>query len=262
MNANSDNGDPRDPLDLDARVCLVTGATAGRGIGRAIAEALGRHGGTVIGTATTAAGAAAITDALAAAGIDGAGLQLDVTSADSIAGLFDAVGAQFGPPTVLVNNAAITRDNLLLRMKESEWDAVADANLKSAYRLCRAALRGMTRAKFGRIINIASVVAVTGNPGQANYAAAKAGLIGFSKSLAREVASRNITVNCVAPGFIDTDMTAALGDGQRAALHAQIPMARFGDPADVAAAALFLASDMAAYITGATLHVNGGMAMV
>lgn len=261
MNANSDGGDPLNPLDLGGRVCLVTGATAPAGIGRAIAMALGRHRGTVIGTATTDTGAAGITDALAAAGIQGAGLPLDVTSADSVAQLMDTVGERFGAPAVLINNAAITRDNLLLRMKDAEWDAVAEANLKSAYRLCRAALRGMTRAKFGRIINITSVVAVTGNPGQTNYAAAKAGLIGFSKSLAREVASRNITVNCVAPGFIDTDMTAALSDAQRAALRAQIPMARFGAPADVAAAALFLASDMARYITGATVHVNGGMAM-
>jgi len=272
MNANSDsvnnagaagNGDNAatvdNPLDLTGRVCLVTGAS--RGIGRAIAEALGCHAATVVGTATTDAGAAQIGEALDAAGIRGAGMALDVTCADSVGRVFDAVGGQFGAPAVLVNNAAITRDNLLLRMKESEWDEVADANLKSVYRMCKAALRGMTRAKYGRIINITSVVAVTGNPGQTNYAAAKAGLIAFSKSLAREVASRHITVNCVAPGFIDTDMTRALDDSQRAALRAQIPMARFGAPADVAAAALFLASPMGDYITGSTVHVNGGMVM-
>ncbi|MDD9884537.1 MAG: 3-oxoacyl-ACP reductase FabG [Gammaproteobacteria bacterium] len=257
MNANSNL--PDNLLALDGRVCLVTGAS--RGIGRAIALALGEHGGVVVGTATTASGAARIGAALDAAGIRGAGMALDVTRADSVGQLMDALGESFGAPAVLVNNAAITRDNLLLRMKESEWDEVADANLKSVYRMCRAALRGMTRAKFGRIINITSVVAATGNPGQANYAAAKAGLIAFSKSLAREVASRNITVNCVAPGFIDTDMTRALSDEQRAALRAQIPLARFGAPADVAAAALFLAAPAANYITGATLHVNGGMLM-
>jgi len=257
MNANSNL--PDNLLALDGRVCLVTGAS--RGIGRAIALALGEHGGVVVGTATTESGAARIGAALDAAGIRGAGMTLDVTRADSVSQLMDALGESFGAPAVLVNNAAITRDNLLLRMKESEWDEVADANLKSVYRMCRAALRGMTRAKFGRIINITSVVAATGNPGQANYAAAKAGLIAFSKSLAREVASRNITVNCVAPGFIDTDMTRALSDEQRAALRAQIPLARFGAPADVAAAALFLAAPAANYITGATLHVNGGMLM-
>ena len=257
MNANANL--PDNLLALDGRVCLVTGAS--RGIGRAIALALGEHGGVVVGTATTESGAARIGAALDAAGIRGAGMTLDVTRADSVGQLMDALGESFGAPAVLVNNAAITRDNLLLRMKESEWDEVADANLKSVYRMCRAALRGMTRAKFGRIINITSVVAATGNPGQANYAAAKAGLIAFSKSLAREVASRNITVNCVAPGFIDTDMTRALSDEQRAALRAQIPLARFGAPADVAAAALFLAAPAANYITGATLHVNGGMLM-
>lgn len=257
MNANSNL--PDNLLALDGRVCLVTGAS--RGIGRAIALALGEHGGVVVGTATTESGAARIGAALDAAGIRGAGMTLDVTRADSVGQLMDALGESFGAPAVLVNNAAITRDNLLLRMKESEWDEVADTNLKSVYRMCRAALRGMTRAKFGRIINITSVVAATGNPGQANYAAAKAGLIAFSKSLAREVASRNITVNCVAPGFIDTDMTRALSDEQRAALRAQIPLARFGAPADVAAAALFLAAPAANYITGATLHVNGGMLM-
>jgi len=267
MNANSDisggdSGRGGDPLDLAGRVCLVTGATAPGGIGRAIAEALGKHSGTVICTATTTTGAAGIDDALKSAGIPGAGLPLDVTCADSVAQLMATVSERFGAPAVLVNNAAITRDNLLLRMKESEWDEVADANLKSVYRMCRAALRGMTRAKFGRIINLTSVVAATGNPGQTNYAAAKAGLIGFSKSLAREVASRNITVNCLAPGFIDTDMTRQLTDEQRAALSAQIPLGRFGAPADIASAALFLASDMSAYITGATLHINGGMAMV
>ncbi len=243
----------------EAQICLVTGAT--RGIGRAIALALGGAGGTIAGTATTAAGAQSITDYLAAAGIPGAGWVLDVTCGESVAGMLAALTQTVGAPSTLVNNAGITRDNLLLRMPESAWDEVLDANLKSAYRMCKACLRPMTKARYGRIVNITSVVGAAGNAGQANYAAAKAGLLGFSKSLAQEVASRNITVNAIAPGFIDTDMTAALGDAQRAALRARIPMARLGTPQDVAAAVVFLASPMANYLTGATLHVNGGMLM-
>ena len=240
------------------RICLVTGAS--RGIGKAIALALGKNGATVVGTATTEVGAERISEYLRAAEIHGAGRVLDVTDAGT--GQFlGEVGESFGAPAVLVNNAGITRDNLLLRMKEDEWDEIIDTNLKSAYRLCKASLRGMTKARYGRIINVASVVAATGNAGQSNYAAAKAGMIGFSKSLAREVATRNITVNVVAPGFIDTDMTAALTDEQRAALRTQIPLDRLGTPEDVAAAVVFLASAMADYITGATIHVNGGMFM-
>ena len=246
-------------LDLDGRICLVTGAT--RGIGKAIALALGAHGGIVAATATTAAGAERIQTFLDEAGIRGAGLVLDVTDDASVSALLDTVNDTFGPPAVLVNNAGITRDNLLLRMKEAEWDDIMAVHLKAAYRLCKACLRGMTRARDGRIINIASVVAASGNPGQSNYAAAKAGLIGFSRSLAHEVGSRNITVNAIAPGFIDTDMTAALTDEQRAALRAQIPLGRLGAPEDVAAAVVFLASASGGYITGATLHVNGGMFM-
>ncbi|MDA8014777.1 MAG: 3-oxoacyl-ACP reductase FabG [Gammaproteobacteria bacterium] len=242
---------------LENEICLVTGAS--RGIGRAIAIALGECGATVAGTATTERGAAAIGEALKTAGIRGGGHVLDVTDDDSVAKLFKSLEEGAGAPTTLVNNAGITRDNLLLRMKENEWDEVLDADLKSAYRLCKAALRAMTRARHGRIINIASVVAASGNAGQANYAAAKAGLVGFSKSLAQEVASRNITVNTIAPGFIETDMTAALGEAQRAALLGKIPLARLGTPEDIAAAAVFLAG--AGYITGATLHVNGGMWM-
>jgi len=243
------------------RVCLVTGATAAAGIGRAVALALGEHGATVVGTSTTENGASRINEYLEAAGIRGGGRVLDATSDASVSRLIDEVSEAFGAPAVLVNNAGITRDNLLMRMQEADWDEVADTNLKSAYRLCKACLRGMIRARYGRIINITSVVAATGNPGQANYAAAKAGLIGFSKSLACEVASRNITVNSVAPGFIDTDMTGALGDQQRAALCRRIPLARFGTADQVAAAVLFLASRMGDYITGSTLHVNGGLFM-
>ncbi len=244
---------------LSGQLCLVTGAS--RGIGKAIAEALGAHGATVVGTATSADGADAISAYLQSAEIEGAGMVLDVTDDASVGRLLGALTDAFGAPSVLVNNAGVTRDNLLLRMKEAEWDCIMDTNLKSVYRLCKACLRGMTRARHGRIINIASVVAATGNIGQTNYAAAKAGLLGFSKSLALEVASRNITVNVVAPGFIDTDMTAALDDTQRAALRARIPLARLGTPADVAASVVFLASNMGDYITGATIHVNGGMFM-
>ncbi len=242
-----------------AQVALVTGAT--RGIGAAIARALAAAGATVIGTATTDDGAAKITAALAAVGNTGTGLRLDVTDAAAVEAAIADIEARFGPVTILVNNAGITRDNLLLRMKDDEWDAIMATNLKPAYRLAKAVLRGMMKARHGRIIQIGSVVGTSGNAGQVNYAAAKAALVGFTKSLAQEVGSRNITVNCVAPGFIDTDMTKALGDAQRQALLGRIPLGRLGTPDDVAAAVAFLASPQAGYITGATLHVNGGMYM-
>lgn len=244
---------------LQGKVALVTGAT--RGIGHAIALELGKAGATVVGTATSDAGAQTITQALAAAGIKGGGVVLNVTDAAQIDTALGDMTKQWGDIAILVNNAGITRDNLLLRMKDEEWDDIFATNLKSVYRLCKAVLRGMMKARGGRIINIGSVVGATGNPGQANYAAAKAGMVGFSKSLAREIGSRNITVNCVAPGFIDTDMTRTLGDEQRKALIGQIPLGRLGQAQDVAAAVLFLASPQAGYITGATLHVNGGMYM-
>jgi len=235
---------------------LVTGAT--RGIGRAIAAALSEAGASVVGTATTEAGAETISDAL---GDAGAGVRMDVNDVDSVTAAVDFAGKKFGAVTVLVNNAGITRDNLLLRMKEEEWEAALDTNLKSVYRLSRACLRGMTRARRGRIINITSVVGFTGNPGQGNYAAAKAGIGGFTRALALEVASRNITVNAVAPGFIETDMTATLDAARRERLRAAIPLGRLGAAEDVAAAVAFLAGPAAGYITGATLHVNGGMFM-
>jgi 3-oxoacyl-[acyl-carrier protein] reductase len=242
-----------------ADIALVTGAT--RGIGAAIARALAAAGNTVVGTATTDEGAAKIAAALAAAGHRGTGLRLDVTDAAAVDAAIADVEARFGPITILVNNAGITRDNLLLRMKDEEWDAIMATNLKPAYRLAKAVLRGMMKARRGRIIQIGSVVGTSGNPGQVNYAAAKAALVGFTKSLAQEVGSRNITVNCVAPGFIDTDMTRALSDTQRQALLERIPLGRLGTPDDIAAAVAFLASPAAGYITGATLHVNGGMYM-
>ncbi len=238
-------------------VALVTGAS--RGIGAAIAERLGREGARVVGTATTAAGAEHINSSLAGSG--GRGVVLDVTRAESIAAVLEDIDAREGAVGILVNNAGITRDMLLLRMKQEDWDAVLDTDLASVFRLSKAVLRGMMKARTGRIISIASIVGVTGNPGQANYAAAKAGMIGFTKSLAREVGSRNITANVIAPGFIDTDMTRALTDAQRSALQEQIPLARLGLPADIAAAVAFLASAEASYITGETLHVNGGMYM-
>jgi 3-oxoacyl-[acyl-carrier protein] reductase len=244
---------------LAGKVALVTGAS--RGIGRAIAVELARAGATVVGTATTAAGAAAITQALSEAGFQGEGIVMDVNDAAQADATLAQVTSRMGDIAILVNNAGITRDNLLLRMKDDEWDDIIDTNLKSIYRLSKAVLRGMMKARAGRIINIGSVVGFTGNAGQANYAAAKAGMIGFSKSLAREIGSRNITVNCVAPGFIDTDMTRSLSDDQRRLLVGQIPLGRLGDVADVAAAVLFLASPGASYITGSTLHVNGGMYM-
>ena len=246
-------------MSLSQEIALVTGAS--RGIGQAIALALGAEGATVIGTATTDQGAAAIQTSFAGQGVRGTGLALDVTDAGSIEAGLKAIQDAFGTPTILVNNAGITRDNLLMRMKDEEWDAVIDTNLGSVYRLSKACIRGMMKARRGRIINIGSVVGATGNPGQANYCAAKAGMIGFTKSLARELGSRGVTVNAVAPGFIDTDMTRALPAEQREALIKQIPAGRLGTPRDIAAAVVFLASPAAAYITGDTLHVNGGMHM-
>jgi len=245
--------------DPASNVALVTGAT--RGIGAAIARALAAGGATVVGTATTDEGAAKIAAALGAERHRGTGLRLDVTDAAAVDAAIADIEARFGAITVLVNNAGITRDNLLLRMKDDEWDAIMATNLKPAYRLAKAVLRGMMRARHGRIIQIGSVVGASGNPGQVNYAAAKAALVGFTKSLAQEVGSRNITVNCVAPGFIDTDMPRALGDAQGQALLARIALGRLGTPDDIAAAVAFLASPAAGYITGATLHVNGGMYM-
>jgi 3-oxoacyl-[acyl-carrier protein] reductase len=244
---------------LAGQVALVTGAT--RGIGRAIALRLARDGATVIGTATSDDGAGAIGTMLAEAGNGGIGMKLDVSDAAQCDAVIAAVDAQFGPVTVLVNNAGITRDNLLLRMKDEEWDAVMATNLKPVYRLSKAVMRGMMKARGGRIIQIGSVVGSSGNAGQANYAAAKAALIGFTKSLAQEVGSRNITVNCVAPGFIDTDMTKALPDAARGALLARIPLGRLGSPEDIAHAVAYLAGPGGAYVTGTTLHVNGGMYM-
>ena len=245
--------------ELEGQVALVTGAT--RGIGRAIALALARDGATVVGTATTDAGAEAIGEALKAGGYAGAGLRLDVTDAASTEAALAEIEAKFGPVAILVNNAGITKDNLLVRMKDDEWDAIMATNLKPAWRLAKACLRAMMKARRGRIIQIGSVVGSTGNPGQSNYAAAKAALVGFTKSLAQEVGSRNITVNCVAPGFVDTDMTRSLPDAQREALLARVPLGRLGSPEDIAEAVAFLASSRAGYITGATLHVNGGMYM-
>jgi 3-oxoacyl-[acyl-carrier protein] reductase len=245
---------------LEGEIALVSGAS--RGIGQAIALALGGAGAAVAGTATTEAGAAAITETLQAQGFRGMGLVLNVTDQASIDTALNGIGeALGGPPGILVNNAGITRDNLLMRMKDDEWNSIIDTNLTSVYRLSKACLRGMMKARRGRIINISSVVGASGNAGQTNYAAAKAGMIGFTKSLAREVGSRGITVNCVAPGFIDTDMTRALDETQRDQLLAGIPLGRLGSPQDIAAAVLFLASSQAGYITGETIHVNGGMYM-
>jgi len=244
---------------LSNEVALVTGAS--RGIGNAIALALGGQGATVIGTSTTAEGATTLTGVLASHGYNGRGAVLDVGSAASIDALIHELDASGQMPTILVNNAAITRDTLLLRMKGDDWDQVIATNLTSVFRLSKACLKRMMKERRGRIINLTSIVGVTGNPGQVNYAAAKAGILGFTKSLAKEVASRGITVNAVAPGFIDTDMTRALNEEQRSALLGQIPMGRLGSPADVAATVLFLSSPSASYITGETLHVNGGMYM-
>ena len=244
---------------LTGEIALITGAS--RGIGRAIALALGAQGARVIGTATGAPGVAAIDALLSGAGIAGRGLILDVADGAAIDAAVADIEGREGAVTILVNNAGITRDTLLLRMKPADWDAVIDTNLGSVFRLSKAVLRGMMKARKGRIVNISSVAAVIGNAGQANYSAAKAGVGGFTRSMAREVASRGITVNAVAPGVIDTDMTRALSEEQRAALAAQIPLGRLGEPADIAAAVCFLASTAAAWITGETLHVNGGMYM-
>jgi 3-oxoacyl-[acyl-carrier protein] reductase len=246
-------------MTSERRIALVTGAS--RGIGRAIAHELGRQGRVVIGTATTESGAAKIDEDLRARGIAGGGRALDVTDPASVDALVKAITDEFGAPTILVNNAGITRDNLLMRMKEDEWDAVLDTNLKSVYRVTKACLRGMTRARFGRIVSISSVVATMGNLGQTNYAAAKAGMEGFTRALAREVASRAITVNAVAPGFIATDMTRALPEEQHQALLTQIPLARLGEPEEIAAVVGFLTGESAGYITGETVQVNGGMNM-
>ncbi|MDN3525460.1 3-oxoacyl-ACP reductase FabG [Halomonas sabkhae] len=246
-------------MTTERRVALITGAS--RGIGRAIAHELGRQGRIVIGTATSDSGAERIDADLKEHGIEGAGRRLDVTDQQSIEALLKAIGDEFGAPTILVNNAGITRDNLLMRMKEDDWDAVMDANLKSVYRVSKACLRGMSRARFGRIVSISSVVATMGNAGQANYAAAKAGMEGFTRALAREAASRDITVNAVAPGFIATDMTESLPEAQQEALLGQIPLSRLGRPEEIAAAVGFLTGESASYITGETLHVNGGMNM-
>jgi 3-oxoacyl-[acyl-carrier protein] reductase len=243
---------------LAGEVALVTGAS--RGIGAAIADELAALGATVVGTATSDGGAAAIGERLQAAG--GHGRKLDVTDGAAVDALVEAIGKEFGPVTILVNNAGITRDNLLLRMKDEEWNDILDTNLSSVFRTCKAVMRGMMKARKGRIVNIASVVGVTGNAGQANYAAAKAGMIGMSKALAQEVASRNITVNCVAPGFIETAMTDALNDKQKEAILAAVPASRLGKPEEIAAAVVYLASSEASYVTGQTIHVNGGMAMV
>jgi 3-oxoacyl-[acyl-carrier protein] reductase len=245
---------------LENDTALVTGAS--RGIGRAIALELGRQGARVVGTATSEAGAAAIDAYLAAAGIHGRGMVLDVAKADSVEQCFKDIESKEGVPSILVNNAGVTRDGLLMRMNADDWQTVIDTDLSAVYRTCKAVMRGMMKARRGRIINIASVIGVMGNAGQCNYAAAKAGMIGFTKSLAREVGSRNITVNVVAPGFVVTDMTDALSEESRKALLGQVPLARLGSPEDIAHAVAFLASPHAGYITGETLHVNGGMYMI
>ena len=246
--------------NLAGEFALITGAT--RGIGRAIALELGKRGARIVGTATTAAGAGTIDAYLEEAGITGRGVVLNVAEAGAVEACFKDVEAAEGTPSILVNNAGITRDGLLMRMSADDWQAVLDTDLSAVYRTCKAVMRGMMKARKGRIVNIASVIGVMGNAGQTNYAAAKAGMIGFSKSLAREVGSRNITVNVVAPGFVVTDMTDALGEAQKTSLLAQVPLGRLGSPDDVAAAVAFLAGPEAAYITGETLHINGGMYMI
>jgi 3-oxoacyl-[acyl-carrier protein] reductase len=244
---------------LTDQIALVTGSS--RGIGQAIAHALGNQGATVIGTATSEAGAQNISDSLKAAGIRGTGLVLNVGDSESIALCLKQLTDDYGAPDILVNNAGITRDNLLMMMKEDQWDEIINTNLSSIFRMCKAVIRPMMKKRNGRIINISSVVGATGNPGQTNYAAAKAGLIGFTKSLAREIGSRSITVNSVAPGFIDTDMTRELSEEQKQNLIGQIPLGRLGSADEIASAVVFLASPGAAYITGETIHVNGGMYM-
>jgi len=244
---------------LKSEVALVTGAT--RGIGQAIAQALAGAGARVVGTATTAEGARSIDAAFAQAELSGRGVQLDVNDGTAVDALLESIASAEGGVSILVNNAGITRDNLLMRMSEDEWDSIIDTNLKSVWRLSRSVLRPMMKARRGRIVNIGSVVGSIGNAGQVNYAASKAGMLGFTRALAREVGSRNITVNCVAPGFIDTDMTRALKPEQKTALLGQVPLGRLGEASDVAAAVLFLASPAAGYVTGSTLHVNGGLFM-
>lgn len=246
-------------MSLEGQIALVTGAT--RGIGRAIALSLGEQGATVVGTATSENGAETISAFLKDAGINGAGMVLNVTDADSIEAVVTAVESDFGAPSILVNNAGITRDNLLMRMKDDEWNDIIETNLTPIYKLSKRCLRAMTKARWGRIITITSVVGVMGNAGQTNYAAAKAGVIGFSKSLAREVGARGITVNAVAPGFIDTDMTSSLSEDHKTALLTQVPVKRLGQPEEIAAAVSFLAGQNAGYISGETLNVNGGMYM-
>lgn len=244
-------------MSEDKKIALVTGAS--RGIGQAIADALADAGYIVVGTATSEGGAAAIDERLKASG--GAGLRLDVASADSIKEVLATIAERFGAPLILVNNAGITRDNILLRMKEDEWNDVIDTNLNSLYRMSKAVLRGMTKARWGRIVNVTSVVGSMGNAGQSNYAASKAGSAGFARALARELGARNITVNAVAPGFIDTDMTRALTEEQRSVMLDQIPLSRLGEAEEIAALVKFLCSDSAGYITGETVHINGGMYM-
>jgi 3-oxoacyl-[acyl-carrier protein] reductase len=246
-------------INMEGDVVLVTGAS--RGIGRSIAEALGKTGATVVGTATSEKGAEAISAYMQEAGINGKGMMLNVTDTDSIDGVIKSINDEFGAISVLVNNAGITRDTLLMRMKDEDWDAIINTNLTSIFRLSKAVLRGMMKARKGRVVSISSVVGASGNPGQTNYAAAKAGIVGFSKSMAREVGARGITVNVVAPGFIDTDMTRELNDEQKSALLTNIPLDRLGQPEEIANAVLFLASDLGAYVTGETIHVNGGMYM-
>lgn len=246
-------------MTIKDKVALVTGAS--RGIGAAIADQLGAAGAIVIGTATSEAGAERISARLQEQGLAGAGMVLDVTSADSVAEVLAQIKAQFGEPAIVVNNAGITQDNLLMRMSDAEWSQVIDTNLSSVFRLSKAVLRGMMKARWGRIINISSVVGAMGNPGQTNYAASKAGMAGFARSLAAEVGSRGITVNTVAPGFIDTDMTQALAEDQRKVLQEKIPLGRLGRPEEIAAVVVFLASEAGSYVSGETIHVNGGMYM-
>lgn len=246
-------------MSLEGKVALVTGAS--RGIGAAIADLLGQQGAVVIGTATSQAGADAISSRFESLGLKGAGMTLNVTDADSVAAVIKSIQDQYGAPAILVNNAGITKDNLLMRMSDDEWFDVINTNLSAIYRLSKACLRGMMKARWGRIINISSVVGSMGNAGQSNYAATKAGVAGFARSLAREIGSRGITVNTVAPGFIDTDMTKALSDEQKQLMLDQIALGRLGQPEEIAGVVAFLASDAAAYITGDTLHVNGGMYM-
>lgn len=246
-------------MSLEGKIALVTGAS--RGIGAAIAASLGQSGATVIGTATSDAGAEAISTRLSEQGISGRGAKLNVNDPESVNGLIKVIGEEFGAPTIVVNNAGITKDNLMLRMKDEEWDDVIDTNLNAVYRVTKACLRGMTKARWGRIINISSVVGSMGNMGQCNYAATKAGVAGFSRSLAKEIGGRGITVNTVAPGFIDTDMTKVLEEAQKEAMLSIIPLQRLGKPEEIAGLVDFLASESAAYITGETIHVNGGMYM-